>query len=347
MAETAYPENVSYKDHVMFNKEELDRRLQSRLHMPGADTWRRLGTLNYTDPVAIIDAGIGFHARTLRLFLQRLAPPNAGVTTGPSMWKSFGHRHTCEAVIYFLTGEGYSIIDGVRYDWKAGDFLCVPVFAWHRHVNTTDEPVVYVAGVTVPFSKAVGLSVFEDELYPDEWIFAQKGDEAMGSLIPGVAEGAPPPDAGAVSEAERIYRRELRYAHEEEARRRDGRVLVPAADVTFQETSLGSMAVIADPLVGFNLKVMATYLLDVPPGGASTLHRHTYEEACYFLAGEGLSIIADNPVRWTAGDAVYVPPFEWHEHVNQGQEAVRILVHTNRPLTEGIGLALTQHYAAD
>ena len=173
MTGTAFPENVSYKDHVMFNKQEIERRLQSRLHMPGVET-APLEALNYTDPVAIIDAGIGFDARTLRLFLQRLAPPNAGVTTGPSIWNTFGHRHTCEAVIYFLTGEGFSIIDGVRYDWKAGDFLCVPVFPWHRHVNTTDEPVLR-GGRHGPLSKAVGLSVFEDELYPDQWIFARRG----------------------------------------------------------------------------------------------------------------------------------------------------------------------------
>jgi gentisate 1,2-dioxygenase len=345
MTKADWKKNVSYRDHITYTTEEIERRRGSRLHRSGVEVRQMLEEIDYRDPVAMVDPGIGFQVRSLRLFMQRIAPHTAEGPrkAGPSTWTKFGHRHTVEAVIYFLSSHGYSIIDGVRYDWRAGDYLCVPVFAWHRHVNEGDDPAVYVACVTVPFHKAIGLSVFEDELYPDEWIFAQKGDTALTSLVPGVAEGAPPPEGGNASGAEQLMRRELRFAHEEEVRRRGARVLLPAGEVKFEDTVLGRTSFIADPREGFNLKVLASQILELPAGGAIPVHRHAYEEIAYVQSGTaGASVIGDSLVEWTAGDTVYVPPLEWHQHLNRGTDAAHLLMHTNRPLTENIGLALTQ-----
>ncbi len=349
MADSSYPENVSYQESVVFGKEELKRRRKSRLKRTGSEIKHLLESLDYRDPVAIIDPGIGFHTKTLRFFMQRISPHNSEGTekAGPSKWNKYGHRHTVEAVIRFLSGAGYSIIDGARYEWRAGDFLCVPVFAWHRHVNISDEPAVYVAGVTNPFHKAIGQMIFEDELYPEQWIFAQKGETAMGTLIPGVAEGASLREKGAVCDAERLYLMELRSAHEEEKRRRAGKVLVHEQELVFEDTSLGKMAYVVDPRLGFNVKVISTHMYEILPGHATTVHRHMHEEICYILSGDGLSVIGDAMESWTAGDAIFVPPLEWHEHRNQGKQTARILVHTNRPLTENIGLSLTQHFSGE
>ena len=35
-------------------------------------------------------------------------------------------------------GNGYSIIDGKRYDWKEKDIFCVPSWIWHEHANSSD-----------------------------------------------------------------------------------------------------------------------------------------------------------------------------------------------------------------
>src|SRR5207253_1261273 len=143
--------------------------------------------------------------------------------------KTLGHRHTVEAVIYIKQGHGYSVIDGIKQPWQAGDLMCVPVFAWHRHVNESDQDLIYVAATTGPYSIAMGTAVYEDERYPEHWVYADKGEEAQRTLIPGGAEAAgdkiefdpsqwEPADRGtpdAPSSAE-LYYQQLRFAQDEE-----------------------------------------------------------------------------------------------------------------------------------
>lgn len=51
---------------------------------------------------------------------------------------SHKHAHT-EAMLYVLEGRGYSEIDGVRYDWEAGDAVHVPPrMTVHEHFNDSD-----------------------------------------------------------------------------------------------------------------------------------------------------------------------------------------------------------------
>ncbi len=51
---------------------------------------------------------------------------------------SHKHAHT-EAMLYVLEGKGYSEIDGVRYEWQAGDAVHVPPrMTVHEHFNDSD-----------------------------------------------------------------------------------------------------------------------------------------------------------------------------------------------------------------
>lgn len=46
------------------------------------------------------------------------------------------HRHTGNVIYQVAKGEGYSVIDGQRFDWKEKDIFCVPSWMWHEHCNT-------------------------------------------------------------------------------------------------------------------------------------------------------------------------------------------------------------------
>ncbi len=51
---------------------------------------------------------------------------------------SHSHTHT-EAMLYVLEGQGYSLIDGVRHDWRAGDAVHIPPrMTHHGHFNDSD-----------------------------------------------------------------------------------------------------------------------------------------------------------------------------------------------------------------
>ena len=53
--------------------------------------------------------------------------------------KTGKHRHTSEAIMLALSGQGYSVIDGKRYEWSEGDAIVMPAMTWHQHFNASDS----------------------------------------------------------------------------------------------------------------------------------------------------------------------------------------------------------------
>lgn len=326
-----------YVEQVRFGKEEIQRRKNSPVYVDGDEIARAHAEADHI--VYIVDPRLGFNNRTHRFWINRLPP---GGEEG-QMWKTLGHRHTVEAVIHWLQGHGYSIIDGKRYDWEAGDFICVPMFSWHRHVNSADGPAIYVASTTGPLSQGLGQAVYEDELYPEFWVFAQQGEDALTTLVPGGAEARPelPPAPAGESLAARLYAEQVRFAFEEEHKRRASRVLVKASELRFEPTAMGRLAYVVDARIGFHVKALATVVAEIPPGRRSGAHRHLYDEIDYVLAGRGRAIIDDQTYPIKQGDTLALPVFAWHQFFNDGDEPMRILSHSTRPAMENLGLVLT------
>lgn len=75
--------------------------------------------------------------------------------------KSLFHRQLHEATHFILEGKGYSLINGVRFDWKKGDVVFTPVHSWHQVANDGKERVRYATAGTVPFFKYLG--IYNDE----------------------------------------------------------------------------------------------------------------------------------------------------------------------------------------
>ncbi|WP_163536281.1 cupin domain-containing protein [Gracilibacillus sp. YIM 98692] len=47
-------------------------------------------------------------------------------------------RHTHSTIYHAYKGHGYTIINGIRFDWKAGDYFVVPSWAWYEHISAED-----------------------------------------------------------------------------------------------------------------------------------------------------------------------------------------------------------------
>lgn len=52
------------------------------------------------------------------------------------------HRHSSFAIYHIMSGSGYSVLDGTRYDWEQGDTLVCPAWASHEHFNDGDQQAV-------------------------------------------------------------------------------------------------------------------------------------------------------------------------------------------------------------
>ena len=58
----------------------------------------------------------------------------------------------------------------------------------------------------------------------------------------------------------------------------------------------------------------------------------------YVLEGTGYSMIEDRKLEWTKGDALYIPPWAWHHHVNSDpKNPARYLACESAPLLQNIG----------
>ena len=328
---------------VTFAKEELERRGRAPVYVSAEDVEGQLKEYHH---ILIFDPRIGSNQKSFRFWKDRISAKRRN-----EQWKYLGHRHTVEAVIYIEGGEGYSVIDGMEYPWKPGDFMCVPMFAWHRHVVKSDE-MTYLAVTTGPLSMYLGLAIYEDERYPEHWIFAQKGEEELRTLIPGksgVPEGSTRVILGgaeqqnARNKTDLLYSKALGFASNEEKERRAGKVLVRGEDLVFEPTRMGNIAVVVDPAAGFHVRTVGTLVAEIPPGKRSGAHRHVYEETNYVLAGQGYSIIEDQRFDWKKGDSFCIPLFGWHQHFNTGKDPARFLVHHDRPYMENMGFLMVQH----
>jgi len=64
----------------------------------------------------------------------------ATITIRPGNIVDRPHRHTAAAINYFFAGRGYSVVEGERYEWKAGDLmLTAPGWAIHNHASYEDD----------------------------------------------------------------------------------------------------------------------------------------------------------------------------------------------------------------
>jgi gentisate 1,2-dioxygenase len=76
------------------------------------------------------------------------------------------HRHNTVAVYQVFRGRGSTIVDGVQIDWQQGDFLALPPWAWHEHVNgSPSEEAVLFSTNDVPLYEAINL--YREEPYTE------------------------------------------------------------------------------------------------------------------------------------------------------------------------------------
>ena len=106
--------------------------------------------MEYSDP-----ATGGPVLRSMTCWVQLIRP---GVQTK-------AHRHTASKVYQVFRGEGYSVIDGQRFDWTEGDFFVVPSWAWHEHASGSGQESILFSIQDTPVMKS--LSLYREEPYAE------------------------------------------------------------------------------------------------------------------------------------------------------------------------------------
>ncbi len=131
-------------------------------------------------------ASLGQSYRGRRLYL--LYNPATGHTNGttsnffatmclrPKNIVDRPHRHTGAAINYYFEGSGYSVVEGVKYEWKAGDLmLSAPGWAVHNHASL-DEDVYELTVQDSPLNIWMGSLLWQESLdQPIELLGANEG----------------------------------------------------------------------------------------------------------------------------------------------------------------------------
>jgi len=119
-------------------------------------------------------AGLGQSYRGRRLYLlynPATANTNgttsnffAAITIRPKNIVDRPHRHVGAAINYYFEGRGYSVVEGVKYPWKAGDLmLSAPGWAVHNHASL-DEDVYEFTIQDSPLNIWMGSLLWQESL---------------------------------------------------------------------------------------------------------------------------------------------------------------------------------------
>jgi mannose-6-phosphate isomerase-like protein (cupin superfamily) len=222
----------------------------------------------------------------------------------PVGWHTGRHRHGEES-LHILSGEGFSIIEGQRFDWHASSTLQIPFWAEHQHFNTGDVPVLYVSGMSFDLERFTRVAHLEqlDTCGPN--------DPAVLTAFP-TEQGQYYPDGSRA------------VIHIEDAPTDDS--LEPQGQIPGLKNQHDFVQYLVVPGNGFRAtSVSITHQWIEPPFHHSGRHKHL-EAVVYAVEGEGYTEIQGQQVPWKAGDVLYVPPAMWeHEHTNDNPNPIKQL----------------------
>ncbi len=223
--------------------------------------------------------------------------PETGFPTGGSLlmraeipvgWHTGKHLHGEEA-IYVERGEGFLVLDDMRYDFRPGTIFHIPYRSTHQLFNTGNEPVAYLAGLAWPLEASIYMGRIEQ--IEDT---GQNDPAALASVASENSQSWP-------TDGRRISMHEEQFELSDETKHGATYFLMGRSGVQngFKATSVA----------------ISSIFVDLP---RSKSHSHSHPEAyLYALQGNGYSEIGGKKYEWEQGDAVHVPPgMMHHQHFN-------------------------------
>jgi gentisate 1,2-dioxygenase len=120
----------------------------------------------------LADLGADYRGRRLYLLYNPASGRTNGttnsffatITVRPPRIVDPPHRHSAAAINYYLSGSGYSRVDGERLEWKAGDLMfSAPGWATHNHASN-DEVVYELTVQDTPFNLAIDSLMWQEDL---------------------------------------------------------------------------------------------------------------------------------------------------------------------------------------
>ncbi|GGG02022.1 cupin domain-containing protein [Paenibacillus abyssi] len=152
------PNNI-YEMALKYRKDFNDRQVSGRLLVKGKDAEVQLSRQGY---IQYLLSGLYFKdtaLQTWQVFVHDIKK------------QSGKHRHQGGLVLFILEGRGWSVVDGIRYDWEEGDLVPLPLKPGgveHQHFNGDPEKgCKWIAFINYPLFDEAASELVQSEVNED------------------------------------------------------------------------------------------------------------------------------------------------------------------------------------
>jgi len=233
-----------------------------------------------------------------------------------------GKRKHGEEVVFILAGTGFSVVDGVRYDWRPGTMVAIAFGHVHQHFNTGDDTVRYISVLSPYLEHFAGLSRFTQ--------YESHGPTTGLPDVPVSSDGLGR-DRRVAMHRDDVVPFVAQAAHAEMPRYDSDKPLVVGNLDGMSKLGMHHAGSIRFMRVGKDTNDFKVHLQEIssitqdPPHEANGKHSHM-EASLYVLQGEGYSVIDGQQVPWRAGSAFHITgPQTVHQHFSTSDEMTEML----------------------
>jgi gentisate 1,2-dioxygenase len=213
------------------------------------------------------------------------------------------HRHTAGALRFMIEGRGaFTIVNGEPCPMEPAALVLTPQWCWHDHANETDQPVIWLDVLDVPFI-----------LDMNQWFFELFPAEIQPRSRPGHETLVYPWDRA------------------EAALRKLAEIEVGDGGVTVEYKNLATGGPVL-PTIGCCAHMLR-------PGGVTHPRRTNAGAVLHVVRGRGRSIVGDQKLDWEAGDVLAIPHWLWVQHENaSAHEPAFLFSATDAPILAAFGI---------
>ena len=234
------------------------------------------------------------------------------------------HEHGEEG-IYIVEGEGCSIVNGQRFDWKEGSVLWMPFGSQHQHFNTGDGNARYLSFTALNLEHFAGLGrvdQWKEKGFTDTTIegeIAKDGLDRMGRRISIYKDDSPVLESDP-EEIRAADRPELDSPVEGGPRalnREDGTSTLTSGHRDWSRAYMRHYGRrTGEDLHWKNMEIEISNSMGDLPGRHGGKHAHM-EAFLYIIEGSGYTVADGEKIPWKKGSLVHVQgPQTQHQHYN-------------------------------
>lgn len=262
------------------------------------------------------------------MFLHDIRTTPDGITT------SGQHRHQGGLGLFAVEGEGWSVVDAVRHDWRAGDFIMLPIKPGgciHQHFAKPGTEAMWLAIAWEPYGVLTGawveqLKVGSLNVPPPQWTQIVAGLETAEDALKRLA---PTEKAPASEDRKGLYGEMLRLRDAERERLKKAIIVARGDKAPTEINPMGVIHWYTHPAL--DEPALRTYMLwvqEIPVGSRSGRMRHQGGRIHYVWQGQGYTVVDGVRHEWEQGDVICIPLKAFgveYQHFNGGDQPAKLV----------------------